>query len=196
VRPSPRGAALNPDFAGPRAMGSAVVDLLTLSPGPSDSDPYVVIARCTNGPCVPILRKCFPLDLTALRDAVDSDGPATRGALFDDIFTQLHQSGALVSSDAPDQEVLVRMVTTTLTCDQIAERPLRSCQWPVEDPSTKMGRSDLRLRLRRSLPPRFSARRSVPRPAHARPGDVRAASGSVRRRFRSTTIRRAARLLK
>src|SRR5262249_28598238 len=78
ARPSPRGLGLNPDFAGPRAMGSAVVDFLSLSPGPQDSDPFVVITRCTKEPCVPIVRQCFPLDLTALRDAVDQDGPATR----------------------------------------------------------------------------------------------------------------------
>ncbi len=139
VRPSPRGLALNPDFAGAQAMGSAVVDFLSLSPGPSDPDPFVVIARCTNAPCVPILRRCFPLDLTSLRDAVDSDGAATHGVLLDDIFTQLHQSGTLVTTDAPDQELLVRMVTTTLTCDQVAERPMRLSQWPVEDPGTKWG---------------------------------------------------------
>jgi hypothetical protein len=139
VRPSPLGVALNSDFGGPVAMGSAVVDLLSLSPGPSDSDPFVVIARCHNAPCVPILRQCFPLDLTSLRDAVDLDGPAARGALLDDLFDQLHQSGALVSADAPQQELLVRMVTTTLTCDQIAERPLRFSQWPVDDPATPWG---------------------------------------------------------
>jgi hypothetical protein len=141
ARPSPGAIALNPGFAGEKAMGSAVVDFLTLSPGPTDSDPFVVIARCTNGPCVPILRKCFPLDLTSLRDTTDSQGPATSGALLDDIFTQLHQSTALVAADAPDQEVLVRMVTTTLTCDQIAERPMRISQWPVEDPATPWGHS-------------------------------------------------------
>jgi hypothetical protein len=139
ARPSPRGSSLNPDFAGQPAMGSAVVDLLSLSPGPSDSDPFVVIARCTNAPCVPILRQCFPIDLTSLRDAVDLDGPSARGVLLDDIFAQLHQSGALVSADAPDQELLVRMVTTTLTCDQIAARPLRFSQWPVDDPATPWG---------------------------------------------------------
>lgn len=141
VRPSPLGLALNADFAGPVAMGSAVVDLLSLSPGPSDSDPFVVIARCNNVPCVPILRRCFPLDLTSLRDAVDLDGPATRGALLDTLFDQLHQSSALVSADGPKAELLVRMVTTTLTCDQIAERPLRFSQWPVDDPATPWGES-------------------------------------------------------
>jgi hypothetical protein len=139
VRPSPRGIGLNPDFAGARAMGSAVVDFLSLSPGPSDNDPFVVITRCTNAPCVPILRQCFPIDLTLLRGAVDLDGPATSGVLLDDIFTQLRQSGALVSADAPDAELLVRMVTTTLSCDQIAQLPQRFSQWPVADPSTKWG---------------------------------------------------------
>jgi hypothetical protein len=139
ARPSPLGLALNPDFAGPTAMGSAVVDLLSLSPGPSDSDPFVVITRCTNAPCVPILRQCFPIDLTILRNSVDQGGPATSGVLLDDIFDQLHLSGALVSADAPDQELLVRMVTTTLTCDQIAQRPLRFSQWPVDDPAAKWG---------------------------------------------------------
>ncbi len=123
-------------------MGSAVVDLLTLGPGPSDSDPFVVIARCTaTGICAPILRQCFPIDLTSLRDAVDQNGSATHGALLDTIFMQLNQSRALLSPDAPDQEVLVRMVTTTLTCDQIAARPLRFSQWPVDDPATKWGES-------------------------------------------------------
>src|SRR5262249_3382668 len=106
VRPSPRGLALNPDFAGAHAMGSGVVDFLSLSPGPSDSDPFVVITRCTNAPCVPIQRQCFPIDLTLLRDAVDLDGPATSGVLLDDIFTQLRASAALVSPDAPDDELL------------------------------------------------------------------------------------------
>jgi hypothetical protein len=133
--------ALQPDFGGTRAMGSAVVDFLSLSPGPSDSDPYVVIARCTNAPCVPIVRRCFPIDLTSLRDAVDRDGPSVSRVLFKGIFDQLHASGALVSDDAPDDEVLVRMVTSTLTCDQIAERPLRFSQWPVEDPGSKWGQA-------------------------------------------------------
>ena len=53
ARPSPLGLGLNPDFAGTHAMGSAIVDFLSLGPGPSDSNPYVVIARCTNAPCVP-----------------------------------------------------------------------------------------------------------------------------------------------
>jgi hypothetical protein len=139
ARPGPSGMALNPDFASTPAMGSAVVDLLSIGPGPSDSDPFVVIARCANGPCAPILRQCFPLDLTSVRDAVDSQGDSARGALLDTVFTQLHQSGALLSADAPDQELLVRMVTTTLTCDQIAQRPMRLSQWPVEDPTTKWG---------------------------------------------------------
>jgi hypothetical protein len=130
-----RNLSLNPDFAGAHAMGSAVVDFLSLSPGPSDSDPFVVITRCTNAPCVPILRQCFPIDLTLLRDTVDLDGPATSGVLLDDIFTQLRVSGALVSADAPDDELLVRMVTTTLSCDQIAQLPQRFSQWPVEAPS-------------------------------------------------------------
>jgi hypothetical protein len=141
ARPSPRGLGLNPDFAGSSAMGSAVLDLLSLSPGPSDSDPLVVISRCTNAPCVPILRRCFPIDLTLLRNAVDLDGPATSGVLLDDIFIQLHGSGALVSADAPHDELLVRMVTTTLSCDQIAQRPQRFSQWPVDDPTTKWGES-------------------------------------------------------
>ncbi len=141
ARPSPLGLALNPDFAGPTAMGSAVVDLLSLSPGPSDSDPFVVITRCTNAPCVPILRQCFPIDLTILRDSVDQGGPATSGVLLDDIFNQLQVSSALVSADAPSQELLVRMVTTTLTCDQIAQRPMRLSQWPVDDPATQWGES-------------------------------------------------------
>jgi hypothetical protein len=134
------GLALNPGFGGAAAMGSAVVDLLSLGPGPSDSDPFVVIARC-NGvePCVPILRQCFPLDLTSVRDAVDSQGPAARGTLLDTVFTQLHQSSALLSADAPDQELLVRMVTTTLTCDQVAQRPMRLSQWPVDEPTAKWG---------------------------------------------------------
>jgi hypothetical protein len=136
----PGALGLNPDFGGPRAMGSAVVDLMTLSPGPSDSDPFVVLARCNNGPCVPILRQCFPIDLTSPRDAVDKDGPAANGVVLNDIFDQLHQSGALVSPDAPDDEVLVRMVTTTLSCDQIAQRPLRFSEWPADD-STKWGES-------------------------------------------------------
>jgi hypothetical protein len=131
--------ALNPDFAGTRAMGSAIVDFLSLGAGPSDSDPFVVIARCSMTPCVPILRQCFPIDLTNVRDSVDSQGPAARGALLDTIFAQLHQSSALVSADAPDQELLVRMVTTTLSCDQIAKLPMRLSQWPVDDPSTKWG---------------------------------------------------------
>jgi hypothetical protein len=139
ARPSPLGLGLNPDFAGPTAMGSAVVDLLSLSPGPSDSDPFVVITRCTNAPCVPILRQCFPIDLTILRNSVDQAGPATSGVLLDDIFNQLHLSGALVSADAPSQELLVRMVTTTLSCDQIAQRPMRLSQWSVDDPATKWG---------------------------------------------------------
>jgi hypothetical protein len=133
--PSSSRIALNLDFAGPRAIGSAVVDLLSLSPGPSDSDPFVVLARCTNAPCVPILRQCFPLDLTSPRDAVDLDGPGAHGVLLDGIFAQLHASGALLSADAPDQEILVRMVTTTLSCDQIAQRPMRFSQWPVDDPA-------------------------------------------------------------
>jgi hypothetical protein len=142
ARPSPRGIALDPDFAGPKAMGSAVVDLLTLGPGPSDSDPFVVVARCTRPGsfCQPILRRCFPLDLTMLRDSVDAAGAGTSGVLFDDIFLQLQASGALLSADAPDDEVLVRMVTTTLTCDQIAQRPLRFSQWPADDP-VKWGQS-------------------------------------------------------
>jgi len=141
VRSGPSGLGLNPDFAGARAMGSAVVDFLSLSPGPSDNDPFVVLARCTNAPCVPIRRQCFPIDLTLLRDAVDLDGPKTSGVLLGDIFTQLRTSGALVSADAPDDELLVRMLTTTLSCDQIAERPQRISQWPVEDPGTKWGKS-------------------------------------------------------
>jgi hypothetical protein len=141
ARPSPLGLGLNPDFAGTKALGSAVVDLLSLGPGPSDSNPFVVITRCTNAPCVPILRQCFPIDLTTLRDAVDGGGPATSGLLLDDIFLQLHAAAALVSADAPDQEVLVRMVTTTLSCDQIAQRPMRLSQWPTDDPSTKWGES-------------------------------------------------------
>jgi hypothetical protein len=134
-------AGLNPDFAATPAMGSAVVDLMTLSPGPSDSDPFVVVARCTNGPCTSILRQCFPIDLTAARDAVALDGPSAKGTWLDDIFTQLHQSGALVSMDAPDDEVLVRMVTTTLSCDQIAARPTRFSDWPTDDPVTPWGQS-------------------------------------------------------
>lgn len=143
VRSGPGGLGLNPDFAGARAMGSAVVDFLSLGPGPSDSDPFVVITRCTHdeAPCVPIRRQCFPIDLTLLRDTVDLDGPATSGVLLDDIFTQLSVSGALVSADAPDDELLVRMVTTTLSCDQIAQRPQRLSQWPVDDPGTKWGES-------------------------------------------------------
>jgi hypothetical protein len=140
ARPSPVGIGLNPDFAGTHALGSAVVDFLSLGKGPSDSDPFVVITRCTTyGPCVPILRQCFPLDLTLARDVVDSDGPTAKGLLLDDIFTQLDQSAALVSADAPDEELLVRMVTTTLSCDQIAQLPLRLSQWPVENPDTKWG---------------------------------------------------------
>jgi hypothetical protein len=139
ARPSPLGIGLNPDFAGARASGSAIVDLLSLSPGPTDSDPFVVIARCTNAPCVPILRQCFPLDLTSARDAVDANGPAAQGVLLDGVFAQLHQSGALVSADAPDQELLIRMVTTTLSCDQVAQLPMRLSQWPVHDPAMKWG---------------------------------------------------------
>jgi hypothetical protein len=142
ARPSPRGAALDPDFGGTRAAGSAVVDLLSIGPGPSDANPFVVIARCTNDPnvpCVPVLRQCFPLDLTAIRDAVDREGGDASGTLLDDVFLQLHASGALVSTDAPDQEVLVRMVTTTLTCDQIKQRPLRFSQWAIDDPATHWG---------------------------------------------------------
>jgi hypothetical protein len=139
ARSGPGGLGLNPDFAGAHAMGSAVVDFLSLGPGPSDNDPFVVITRCTNAPCVPIRRQCFPLDLTLLRDAVDLDGPATSGVLLDDIFTQLRTSGALVSADAPNDELLVRMVTSTLSCDQIAQRPQRLSQWPVDDPGTKWG---------------------------------------------------------
>lgn len=139
ARPSPVGIGLDPDFGGARALGSAVVDFLSISPGPSGNDPFGVIARCTNAPCVPIVRQCFPLDLTAARDAVDTNGPAAQGTELDDLFTQLHQSGALVSADAPDQELLIRMVTTTLTCDQIAQRPMRLSQWPVDEPDTKWG---------------------------------------------------------
>ena len=69
------------------------------------------------------MRQCFPLDLTLARDVVDAQGPAANGVLLADFFTQLHESGALVSADAPDQELLVRMVTTTLSCDQIAQLP-------------------------------------------------------------------------
>jgi hypothetical protein len=139
ARASPRGLGLNPSFAGAHAMGSAVVDLLSLGPGPSDADPFVLLVRCNSAPCVPILRQCFPLDLTAARDAVDRAGREAHGEVLSDIFPQLHQSGALVSADAPKQELLVRMVTTTLTCDQIAQRPQRFSQWPVADPATKWG---------------------------------------------------------
>ncbi|HEX8953136.1 MAG TPA: hypothetical protein VF945_14880 [Polyangia bacterium] len=140
ARSTATAIGLNPDFAGAHAMGSAVVDFLSLGQGPSDSDPFVVIARCTQyGPCVPIARQCFPLDLTLARDVVDSNGPTANGTLLADIFTQLHQSGALVSADAPDQELLIRMVTTSLSCDQIAQLPLRLSQWPVDKPDTKWG---------------------------------------------------------
>lgn len=139
ARGKPLGIGLNPDFAGTRAMGSAVVDFLSLGDGPSDSDPFVVIFRCTKAPCVPILRQCFPIDLTLVRDVVDSDGPTAKGVLLTDLFTQLSQSGALVSADAPDQELLVRMVTTTLSCDQIAQLPMRLSQWPADAPDTKWG---------------------------------------------------------
>jgi hypothetical protein len=139
VRPSPRGLGLNPAFAGTSATGSAIVDFLSLGPGPSDSDPFVVITRCTNAPCVPIVRQCFALDLTLARDVVDTNGPTAQGVLLADMFTQLHDSGALVSADAPDQELLVRMVTTTLGCDQDAQLPMRLSQWPVERPDAKWG---------------------------------------------------------
>jgi hypothetical protein len=139
ARPSPLGIGLNPDFAGTQAMGSAIVDFLSLGPGPSDSDPFVVLTRCTNAPCVPIMRQCFPLDLTLARDVVDAQGSSANGVLLADVFTQLDQSGALVSADAPDEELLVRMVTTTLSCDQIAQLPMRLSQWPVDDPNTKWG---------------------------------------------------------
>jgi hypothetical protein len=139
ARPGPLGLGLDPDFGGTRALGSAVVDFLSLGPGSSDSDPFVVITRCTKAPCVPIVRQCFPIDLTLARDVVDTKGAAAPGVLLADIFTQLDQSGARVSADAPDQELLVRMVTTTLSCDQIAQLPMRLSQWPVEDPDTKWG---------------------------------------------------------
>jgi hypothetical protein len=132
--------SLNPNFSGAQATGSAIIDLLSLPPGPSDSDPFVVIARCTNAPCVPILRRCFPIDLTSLRDTVEAQGPTARGALLDDVFTQLHHAGALVSADAPDRELLVRMVTTTLTCDQVTALPMRLSQWPASS-TTAWGKS-------------------------------------------------------
>jgi hypothetical protein len=141
ARPSPLGVGLDSDLAGPVAMGSAVVDFLTLAQGPSDSDPFVVIARCANAACTPIRRQCFPLDLTSLRDTVDQDGANARGKPLDAVFDELHQSGAIVSADAPDQELLVRMVTTTLTCDQIAARPLRFSDWSADDPATPWGES-------------------------------------------------------
>ena len=141
ARPSPRGIGLNPDFGGAHAVGSAVVDFLSLGQGPSDADPLVVINGCTKAPCVPVVRQCFPLDLTLARDVVDTKGPAANGVLLGDLFTQLHESGALVSADAPDEELLVRMVTTTLSCDQIAQLPQRLSQWPVEEPDTRWGES-------------------------------------------------------
>src|SRR5262249_22521316 len=104
ARPSPGAIALNPDFSRAHALGSAVVDFITLAAGPSDSDPFVVISRCTKvdagGTCSPIERHCFPIDMTKMRDTVDAEGAAASGHLFVDIFKQLHDSGALVSADA------------------------------------------------------------------------------------------------
>ena len=136
VRPAPLGIGLNPAFGGDHAIGSAVVDLLSIGAGPSDADPFVVVSRCTTTPCVPLLRKCFALDLTAARATLDRDGPNAKGSVLDEIFDQLHGQGALLTDHAPHVEVLVRMVTTTLTCDQIAQLPLRFADWPL-DPVTK-----------------------------------------------------------
>jgi hypothetical protein len=136
VRPAPLGTGLNPAFDGEHATGSAIVDLLSLGAGPSDPDPFVVVSRCTMTPCAPILRKCFALDLTSARDAVDKDGPNAKGSVLDEILSQLRDQGALLTDNAPHTEVLVRMVTTTLTCDQIAGLPQRFADWPL-DPTTK-----------------------------------------------------------
>ncbi len=122
-------------------MGSAVVDLLSLPPGPSDADPFVVLNRCSApGGCTPILRKCFPLDLTEARDKVEHDGADAKGSYLNTIFTQLQMSGAILTEDAPDQEVLVRMVTTTLTCDQIGALPLRFSEWPAAANAAPFGK--------------------------------------------------------
>lgn len=139
ARPSPLGIGLDPAFAATPAMGSAIVDLLSIEPGPNGDDPILLLVRCSKTPCVPISRQCFPLDLTLLRDAVDRDGAAASGFLLETVFEQLQVAHALVTPDAPHQELLVRMVTTTLTCAQVAQRPMRLSQWPVEDPATKWG---------------------------------------------------------
>ncbi len=131
----------NPAFGGASAMGSAIVDLMSIGPGPSDTNPFVVISRCTENPCKPILRRCLPLDLTAIRDAVDRDGAAAKGSLLNTIFSQLHASGASVTDDAPDAEVVVRMVTTTLSCDQMATLPLRFSEWPLAANTRTLGQS-------------------------------------------------------
>jgi hypothetical protein len=141
VRPAPLGQGANPAFEGAPAVGSAVVDLLSLGPGPSDANPFVILNRCAQSQCKSILRKCFPLDLTQARDAVDRDGKNAMGNILDDIFTQLHASGALLTEDAPDVELAVRMVTTTLTCDQIATLPVRFSEWPQHTDSATLGKS-------------------------------------------------------
>jgi hypothetical protein len=127
-----RAQALNPAFAGAGALGSAIVDLMTLGPGPSDTNPFVVLNRCAKNGCKSILRKCYPLDLTAARDAFDRDGMMTSGTVLDAIFDQLHGQSQLVTEDAPDDELLVRLVTTTLTCEQIAQLPTRISEWPLD----------------------------------------------------------------
>jgi hypothetical protein len=142
VRAAPLGIGLNPAFGGDHAIGSAVVDLLSIAVnGPTDPNPLVVIGRCTMNPCTPIVRKCFALDLTSARAAVDNDGPNAMGSALDEIVTQLQNQNALLTDNAPHFEVLVRMVTTTLTCDQIASLPLRFADWPLYPTAKRYGPS-------------------------------------------------------
>jgi hypothetical protein len=141
VRAAPLGIGLNPAFDGDHAIGSAVVDIMSIGAGPPDPNPLVVVGRCTMSPCAPILRKCFALDLTSARAAVDKDGPNAKGSALDEILNQLHDQAALVTDNAPHVEVLVRMVTTTLTCDQIAQLPMRFADWPLDPTAKRYGAS-------------------------------------------------------